>query len=67
MTGFLCAITGVVSAEAARKAVAESVPERFRGLNLRAFDKGFVHGQQLLERGPQRIENTEEIVLESEV
>ncbi len=67
MTGFLVAITGVVSAEAARKAVEESVPARFRELNLQAFDKGFAYGKELLERGPQRIENSEEIVLESEV
>ncbi len=68
MTGVLVAITGVVSAEAARKAVEESVPARFRELNLQAFDKGFSYGKELLERGPQRIENSpEEIVLESEV
>lgn len=67
MTGFLCAITGVVSADAARKSVAESVPARFRDLNLAAFDKGFRYGQDLLERGPRQIEDTEEIVLESEV
>ncbi len=68
MTGFLVAITGVVSAEAARKAVEESVPARFRELNLQAFDKGFAYGKELLERGPQRTENSpEETVLESEV
>lgn len=67
MTGFLCAITAVVSAEAARKAVAESVPARFRDLNLQAFDKGYAYGLELLERGPQKIESSEEIVLESEV
>lgn len=67
MTGFLCAITGVVSADATRKAVEESVPARFRELNLRAFDKGHAYGLELLERGPQRIDDTEEIVIESEV
>jgi 2-oxoglutarate ferredoxin oxidoreductase subunit gamma len=67
MTGFLCAITGAVSAEAARKAVEESVPARFRELNLRAFDKGFEHGKLLLERGPQKLENSLEVPLETEV
>jgi 2-oxoglutarate ferredoxin oxidoreductase subunit gamma len=67
MTGFLCAITGAVSAEAARKSVEESVPARFRELNLQAFDKGFEHGRLLLERGPQKLENPVEIPLETEV
>lgn len=67
MTGFLCAVTGAVSREAARQAVEESVPARFRDLNLQAFDKGFDYGRILLERGPQRIEYTEEVPLESEV
>lgn len=52
MVGFLCAVTGAVSREAARKAVAESVPERFVSLNLAAFDRGFVYGEELRERGP---------------
>jgi len=67
MTGFLCAVTGAVSREAARQAVEESVPARFRDLNLQAFDKGFDYGRILLERGPQRIEDPEEVPLESEV
>ncbi len=67
MTGFLCAITGAVSAEAARKSVEESVPARFRELNLQAFDKGFEYGRLLLERGPQKLDNSVEIPLETEV
>ncbi len=67
MTGFLCAITGAVGPEAVRKAVQESVPARFRDLNLQAFDKGLEYGRQLLERGPLTIENSEEVPLESEV
>jgi len=67
MTGFLCSVTGAVSADAARKSVEESVPQRFRDLNLQAFDKGFEYGRLLLERGPQKVEDTEEIPLESEV
>lgn len=67
MTGFLCAITGAVSVEAARKAVAESVPARFRDLNLQAFDRGVHYGQELLVRGPQAVENGEQLVLEGDV
>lgn len=66
MTGFLCAITGAVSIEAARKSVADSVPARFRDLNLQAFDKGVQYGQELLVRGPQVLENSEELVFEDE-
>jgi len=56
MVGFLCAITGAVSREAARKAVADSVPERFVSLNLAAFDRGYVYGEELREQGPARDE-----------
>ena len=54
MVGFLCAITKVLSPEACRKAVAESVPSRFRELNLNAFDKGLAYGVKLLESGPAK-------------
>lgn len=45
MTGFLAAVTGIVSKEAARKAVEDSVPPGTERLNLAAFEKGFGHGQ----------------------
>lgn len=54
MVGFLVAIAGVVTPEAARQAVAEAVPARFRDLNLAAFDNGFGFGKVLLEKGPSR-------------
>ncbi len=60
MVGFLCAITKVVSADSCRKAVAESVPGRFRDLNLNAFDKGFAYGIRILESGPAAEENGHE-------
>ena len=44
MVGFFGAMTGVVSSEALRQAVADSVPPAFKDLNLRAFDKGFEYG-----------------------
>ena len=56
MVGFLCAITQILSAESCRKAVADSVPGRFRDLNLKAFDRGYAYGIQILESGPAKDE-----------
>jgi 2-oxoglutarate ferredoxin oxidoreductase subunit gamma len=44
MLGFFTAVTEVVSAEAMKKAIPGSVPERFLELNLKAFDKGYEYG-----------------------
>jgi 2-oxoglutarate ferredoxin oxidoreductase subunit gamma len=44
MVGFFAAVTGLVDADALRKAVGDSVPEHFAELNLKAFDKGFNYG-----------------------
>jgi 2-oxoglutarate ferredoxin oxidoreductase subunit gamma len=44
MVGFFGAVGGLVSPEALRLAVADSVPPAFKELNLRAFDKGFEYG-----------------------
>ena len=44
MVGFFGAVTGVLNPEALRQAVADSVPDAFRELNLKAFDKGFEYG-----------------------
>ncbi|MBL7149176.1 MAG: 2-oxoacid:acceptor oxidoreductase family protein [Candidatus Cloacimonetes bacterium] len=43
MMGFFTSITKVVSLEAMKKSVPESVPSRFVELNLKAFDKGYEH------------------------
>jgi len=66
MTGFFCAITQAVSAEAAKKAVVDAVPERFRQLNLDAFDRGFQHGLNLLAQGSSKNESAEAVALETE-
>lgn len=47
MVGFFTAVTGLVSEQAARKAVAESVPGSTVDLNLRAFERGFAYGREL--------------------
>jgi len=44
MVGFFTAVTKLLSADAVRKAVADSVPPNFRELNLKAFEKGFEYG-----------------------
>jgi 2-oxoglutarate ferredoxin oxidoreductase subunit gamma len=47
MVGVFAAVADVVTPEALRKAVANSVPEKTIELNLRAFDLGFEHGRRL--------------------
>jgi 2-oxoglutarate ferredoxin oxidoreductase subunit gamma len=49
MVGFFSAVTGLVKPESLRRAVAESVPEHFRDVNLSAFDKGFEYGKAKLQ------------------
>jgi 2-oxoglutarate ferredoxin oxidoreductase subunit gamma len=44
MVGFFAAIAGVLTSDALRAAVADSVPPSFKELNLRAFDKGYAYG-----------------------
>jgi len=46
MVGFFAAIAGLLTREALRDAVADSVPPAFKDLNLRAFDKGYDYGIQ---------------------
>ncbi len=44
MTGFFTGATGLVSEEAARKAVLSSVPKGTEDMNLRAFQSGYDFG-----------------------
>jgi 2-oxoglutarate ferredoxin oxidoreductase subunit gamma len=44
MVGFFASVTGLLHPDSLRKAVADSVPEAFVDLNLKAFDKGFEYG-----------------------
>ena len=50
MVGFFAAVTGLLDADALRKAVSSSVPSHLEKLNLKAFDKGFEYGSQTLDR-----------------
>ena len=49
MLGFFTAVTKVVSPEAMKKALPGLVPGRFLDLNIRAFDKGYTYGEEILE------------------
>lgn len=62
MVGFFTAVTHLLSADAVRKAVADSVPASFRELNLKAFEKGFDYGATALAGSPARPE-LEELTL----
>jgi 2-oxoglutarate ferredoxin oxidoreductase subunit gamma len=44
LVGFFTAVTGLLSPEAAREAVTESVPRGTESLNLAAFEKGYACG-----------------------
>ncbi len=48
MVGFFGAISQAVEPDALRNAVAASVPEAYRELNLKAFDRGFEYGTKAL-------------------
>jgi 2-oxoglutarate ferredoxin oxidoreductase subunit gamma len=54
MVGFFAAVTNVLEPEAVRQAVGDSVPEAFRELNLKAFDKGFEYGTKHLSSGVEK-------------
>ena len=56
MVGFFTAVTKLLSADAVRKAVADSVPPSFRELNLKAFEKGLEYGNSALVGAPPRQE-----------
>ncbi|MGD2039918.1 MAG: 2-oxoacid:acceptor oxidoreductase family protein, partial [Anaerolineae bacterium] len=48
MLGFWTAISGVVSKEAMRQSVADSVPPKTIEVNMKAFDAGYQHGLETL-------------------
>ncbi|MEE8417861.1 MAG: 2-oxoacid:acceptor oxidoreductase family protein [candidate division Zixibacteria bacterium] len=50
MLGFFAAVTGLMPPEALRKAVESSVPSGTEELNLKAFDKGYDYGRELIDK-----------------
>jgi 2-oxoglutarate ferredoxin oxidoreductase subunit gamma len=56
MVGFLTAITGVVSVEAARKTVLASVPKGTEEMNMTAFNKGYDYGLAIFKARQKKAE-----------
>lgn len=50
MVGFFAAVTNLISPDAFRKAVANSVPKGTESLNLQAFERGYQYGLNLLSK-----------------
>lgn len=48
MVGFFASVTDLVTADALRRSVEDSVPSGTEELNLAAFDKGHAYGKELL-------------------
>ncbi len=46
MLGFLSAVTNMISVEAMKKSVLDSVPKGTEELNTRAFERGYEHGRE---------------------
>ncbi|MHC4944616.1 MAG: 2-oxoacid:acceptor oxidoreductase family protein [Planctomycetota bacterium] len=46
MVGFFCAVSGLISEEAARQAIQASVPPGTESLNLSAFKRGYEYGKE---------------------
>ena len=56
MVGFFTSVTKLLSADALRRAVADSVPSSFRELNLKAFEKGYEYGLNARAGAPPELE-----------
>jgi len=54
MLGFFTGISQVVSPEAMKKALPGLVPKRFLELNIRAFEKGYDYGLELLAKEKEK-------------
>ncbi|UCG92770.1 MAG: 2-oxoacid:acceptor oxidoreductase family protein [candidate division WOR-3 bacterium] len=50
MLGFFTAVADVVTYDAMKKAIPSSVPEKAVDLNLKAFDRGYEYGKELLQK-----------------
>jgi 2-oxoglutarate ferredoxin oxidoreductase subunit gamma len=48
MVGFFGAVTGLLQPDSLRNSIADSVPEAYRDLNRKAFDKGYEYGIKTL-------------------
>jgi 2-oxoglutarate ferredoxin oxidoreductase subunit gamma len=57
MLGFFTAVTGIVTPESMKKALPGMVPERFLDLNIKAFDKGYEYGKEILSEAKKPSKN----------
>lgn len=62
MLGFFTAITKIVTPEAIKKALPGLVPSRYIDINIKAFDRGYNYGLEVLEKEAK--EKTEEEKIE---
>lgn len=53
MLGFFAAVTKIVTPEAIKKALPGLVPSRYLETNIRAFDKGYDYGLEILKKEAQ--------------
>ena len=65
MVGFFGAVTNLLEPDSLRQAVADSVPPAMQALNLKAFDKGFAYGAELIERMKENGDSVDVGVLEA--
>jgi 2-oxoglutarate ferredoxin oxidoreductase subunit gamma len=57
MVGFFTSVTKLLTADAVRNAVADSVPSSFREINLQAFDRGYEYGLSAKAGTPPELES----------
>lgn len=58
MLGFFTAVTKIVTPDAMKKALPGMVPGRFLDLNIKAFDKGYDYGQEVLKKATVKKKTT---------
>ena len=54
MLGFLTAVTKIISADAMKKSVLDSVPKGTEELNTQAFERGYSHGLEQIKNSGER-------------
>ncbi len=59
MFGFFTAVTNLIRAESAKKAIEDSFREKLIEMNLKAFDRGYQYGKDLLKQKAQTKSETQ--------
>jgi 2-oxoglutarate ferredoxin oxidoreductase subunit gamma len=63
MLGFITSVTEVVGYEAMKQALFDSIPRGTEELNLRAFEKGYEYGKQLIQNTADSRQNNSQVIL----